>query len=260
MGDPGSRLLVLTYHSISASDGPTSTPLDIFAMQMRVLAETGYRSLTVDEFLAWRGGARFDGPRVLITFDDGFEDFASGAAPIMRKHGFTGLNFVPTGRIGGDEAWVGANTPARPLMSWSQVKALSDLGMEFGGHSVTHADLTRLKPSGLSEEISACAAELASRLGKPVKSFAAPYGHMNDAVRKALSNVYEVAFGTRLGRASRDDDPYDVPRIEMFYFREEGPWRGLLEGRSGYLMARQGLRAVRSVALGAGERLGVYGG
>lgn len=259
MGDAGSRLLVLTYHSISSAEGPTSIPLATFAEQMKILAETGYRSLTVDEFLAWRKGAKLDGRRVLITFDDGFEDFASGAVPVMQRHGFTGVVFLPTGRLGGEEAWVGANTPARPLMAWSQVRALADAGMEFGGHSVTHADLTSLAPDELRQEVEACADTLADRLGKPARSFAAPYGRMNDQVRKALTGVYDVAFGTRLGKASREDDAYDVPRIEMHYFREAGPWRSLLEGRSGYLMARQGLRALREAAVGVGG-LGVRRG
>ena len=45
---------------------------------------------------------------------------------------------------------------------------------------------------------------------------------------------------------SRGDDIYDLPRIEMFYFRDERRWRDHLVGRGGaYLAARRALRWVR---------------
>lgn len=241
------RLPVLTYHSVSDAAGPTSMPPSLFRMQMDVLALEGFRSMTVQDFLDWKAG-RIDGERrVLITFDDGFADFGAKAAPVLKARGFTALMFVPTGKIGGDEAWTGANAPPRPLMTWDQVKALADTGMEFGAHAITHPNLTKLGPEARRHEIVQSGLDLAERLGRPTRTFAAPYGHVDKAVLADVSQAYEAAFGVRLDRATRDCDPFDIPRIEMHYFRERRHWRDFLHGADGYFLARRALRSARQV-------------
>lgn len=246
-------MLVLTYHSISEAGGPTSIPPAVFAMQMEALTDAGYRSQTLEEFIGWHDGQDDEGTerrRVLITFDDAFADFAGVAAPILQRHGFSALVFVPTRQLGRPEAWQGANQPPRPLMDWETVRALAGKGMEFGGHSRTHADLTRLDPAERELEIAGCADDLAEQLGKPVDGFAAPYGRVSPAVVAAIGRHYRAAFGTRLALARRGHDRFDVPRIEMHYFRDHRRWAGFLEGRLGYFCVRQGLRAIKSFAGG----------
>jgi peptidoglycan/xylan/chitin deacetylase (PgdA/CDA1 family) len=240
-------VLVLTYHSISDAAGPTSIPADVFATQMQVLADLGHRSLRLSEFIDWHQGTNGDADDgVLITFDDAFEDFAQVAAPILQRHGFSALVFVPTRRLGHPEGWQGANDPARPLMSWATVKALANEGIEFGGHSRTHADLTKLSTTDREDEIAKCAEDLSAQIGKSVEGFAAPYGRVSPEVVEAIGRHYRAAFGTRLALPVRGQDRFDIPRIDMHYFRDRRHWAGLLEGRRGYLRVRQALRAVRS--------------
>ena len=240
-------MLVLTYHSISDAAGPTSIPPAVFAMQMQVLADLGRRSLRVNEFIDWHQGTNGDADNgVLITFDDAFDDFAQVVAPILQRHGFSALMFVPTRRLGSPEGWPGANDPARPLMDWATVRALANDGMEFGGHSRTHADLTKLSPRECEDEVAGCAEDLSAEIGKPVEAFAAPYGRASPDVLAVIGRHYRVAFGTRLAEARRGQDRFEVPRIDMHYFRDRGHWAGLLEGRRSYLRVRQALRAVRS--------------
>jgi peptidoglycan/xylan/chitin deacetylase (PgdA/CDA1 family) len=240
-------MLVLTYHSISDADGPTSIPPAVFAMQMEVLAAMGPRSLRLSEFIDWHEGSNGvadDG--VLITFDDAFDDFAQVAVPILQRNGFSALVFVPTRRLGRPEGWLGANDPPRPLMDWATVRALAEEGIEFGGHSRTHADLTRLSAAEREDEIAGCREDIAAEIGKPVEGFAAPYGRVSPEVIETIGRHYRVAFGTRLALPRRGQNRLDVPRIDMHYFRNLSHWAGLLEGRMGYLRLRQALRAVRS--------------
>ena len=240
-------MLVLTYHSISDAAGPTSIPPAVFATQMQVLADLGRRSLRLNEFIDWHqgsNGAADDG--VFINFDDAFDDFAQVAAPILQRHAFSALVFVPTRRLGSPEGWPGANDPARPLMDWATVRALANDGIEFGGHGRTHADLTKLSARECEEEVAGCAEDLSAQIGKPVEGFAAPYGRVSPDVVEAISRHYRIAFGTRLAEAERRQDRFEVPRIDMHYFRDRRHWAGLLEGRRNYLRVRQALRAVRS--------------
>lgn len=245
-----SSVVVLTYHSISSEPGPTSIPVEVFSRQMAGLAESGYRSMTLQDFLDWRSGREAPGGQALITFDDGFADFHRDAAPILAEHGFSALVFLPTALMGGHEAWKGANDPARRLMAWDQVKALAAAGVEFGAHGTTHADLTMLSPEARRAEIEDSGEELAQRLGKPTRSFAAPYGHVDRAVLADLASTYEVAFGVRMDRPRRDDPREDVPRIDMHYFRDSRRWREFLRRDDLYFNARRALRAVKAASSG----------
>lgn len=240
-------MLVLTYHSISDAGGPTSIPAAVFASQMQALADLGRRSVRLREFIAWHEGKNGStGDGVLITFDDAFEDFANVAAPILQRHGFSALMFVPTRRLGRAEGWAAANDPPRQLMDWATVRSLANEGFEFGGHSRTHANLTKLAPAEREDEIAGCAEDLSEQIGKPIEGFAAPYGRVSPEVVEAIGRHYRAAFGTRLAIAKQGHDLFDIPRIDMHYFRDSKHWDGLLKGRRSYLRLRQSLRAVRS--------------
>jgi peptidoglycan/xylan/chitin deacetylase (PgdA/CDA1 family) len=242
-----SGLAVLTFHSISSEPGPTSIDAATFRMQMDVLAESGFTSMTCQDFLDWRHGRAKDAARrVLITFDDGFADFATAAFPILRERSFSCMVFVPTGKLGEREDWRGAHASARSLMSWSTLSELARTGVEFGGHGVTHADLTRLAPDRRRQEIERCAQDLAERIGCRTRGFATPYGRVNPAVLADLARTYDVAFGTRFERARPTCDLFDVPRIEMHYFREPRHWRAFVRGDRSYFLARRALRAVKT--------------
>lgn len=242
------RVPVLTYHSISDAAGPTCIPLSVFQMQMATLADLGFEAMTLADFQAWRGGAGTGERRVLITFDDGFRDFADAAAPVMAQHGFASVVFLPTGKLGGREDWDSAPGEGRPLMDWTTVEGLSRSGVEFGGHSVMHRDLTRLSPADLDEEVAGSAKALTDHLGGPSLGFAPPFGRTNPQVAAAVAKHYPLSFGTRLGRAGRDAPAADIPRIEMHYFRDPKRWRSFLLGDDAYLGARQVLRTVREAA------------
>jgi peptidoglycan/xylan/chitin deacetylase (PgdA/CDA1 family) len=250
---------VLTFHSISADPGPASISLDTLRMQMDTLADCGVAAMTCEEFLEWHRGAPGIGRRVLITFDDGFADFATAAYPVLRERSFGAIVFVPTGKLDYREDWHGAHRPPRRLLDWSTVRELAAAGVEFGGHGVAHADLTRVPPPVRRHEIERSARELEQQLGRPVRAFAAPYGHVNRDVLADVARTYEIAFGTRFRRALPARDPYDVPRIEMHYFRSPRRWRDFIDGANGYFRAQGVLRALGLATNGALERAGARG-
>jgi peptidoglycan/xylan/chitin deacetylase (PgdA/CDA1 family) len=249
------RVAVLAFHSISPAPGPTSIDADTFRMQLDLLGETGFASMNCRDFLAWHQGRGAGAKRVLITFDDGFADFATTAYPILRERGFGAIVFVPTGKLGQRDDWRGGHAPPRPLMSWATVGDLALAGVEFGGHGVTHADLTRLSPEQRREEIERSAQDLADRLGRRPTSFAPPYGRVNSSVLADVARVYELAFGTRFDRARAQRDRFDVPRIEMHYFRAERHWGAFLRGERSYFLARRALRSVKNAWTSAAREL-----
>jgi peptidoglycan/xylan/chitin deacetylase (PgdA/CDA1 family) len=96
-------LAVLTYHRV---DDPSSSPLLYpglisarpaeFEEQMAFLAEQ-CRPISLTELRAVRRGeARLEPRSVLVTFDDGYRDFAEHAWPILKRHEIPVTLFVPT--------------------------------------------------------------------------------------------------------------------------------------------------------------------
>ncbi len=242
------RIDVLTYHSISDGHGPTCIPAATLRGHLEFIDACGYTIVSVDDFVSWQQGQKvLPQKSIVITFDDGFADFAEQAFPILRQHRATATVFLPTGKVGGVADWDGdQSSPNARLMSWQTVKDLANEGIGFGSHSVTHADLTKLSPQQLVNELVVSKQQVVDRIGKVPTSFAPPYGVSNDTVRRAIGDHYDAAFGTRLQYVDRTSNRYDIPRIEMHYFRDMKRWRAHLAGRGHvYFMARRTLRGVR---------------
>ena len=74
---------LLTYHSISNDPGPTSIPPSVFRAQMDAVAASGHRVVRLSEVAEWMAGrVELPARSLAITFDDGFTDFATEAAPV----------------------------------------------------------------------------------------------------------------------------------------------------------------------------------
>ena len=258
MDDAATKVAILTYHSISEASGPTSTPPAVFRMQMETLAASGAKVISVDEFRGWMlDGERLTGRPVVITFDDAFADFAEASFPVLKRFGFPSFVFAPTRFIGAKETWRGAGEPARALMDWTQICALAREGVTFGAHAATHPDLTTLSDEELDQELSESGNALCERLGVRPRYFAPPYGSSDARVRDAIAKYFDLSFGVQLAEAGVGAPRYDIPRVEMHYFRNETLWRRFLDGRGGlYFGARKlALRArtalIRSLASNA---------
>jgi peptidoglycan/xylan/chitin deacetylase (PgdA/CDA1 family) len=241
---------ILMYHSIADAAGPTSIGPATFRDQLAILASSGRPVVPVEALVeALDGGPPLPDDAVVLTFDDGFLDFAEQAAPLLREHGFPAVVYLPAARIGGQEDWASPHGgEPRRLMSWDHVRGLAAEGVSFGGHSLTHPDLTTLDDETLEREVAGSADRIAEELGQRPTTFAPPYGATDSRVRTVVATHFRLALGTRFDRATSHDDRYDLPRIEMHYFRDSRRWRDHLTGRGEwYLALRKGLRAVRRV-------------
>lgn len=242
---------ILMYHSISGQGGATSISASVFAAQMRAIAEAGVPVITLDDFCEAKAGrAALPARSVIITFDDGFQDFADVAWPTMRELGFRPIVYLPTNYIGGREGWHGIASPPRKLMDWDSIRRLRAEGVIFGSHTESHPDLDALAPEAVEAELTRSRDRIAAELGAAPRHFAPPYGIAGAAIRARIARLYRTSVGTRLGTAHAAADLHDLPRLEMFYFTDPARWRDHLAGRGGgYLALRRMLRAVRGSAM-----------
>jgi peptidoglycan/xylan/chitin deacetylase (PgdA/CDA1 family)/ubiquinone/menaquinone biosynthesis C-methylase UbiE len=215
------RLPILMYHRIAPAAATcyrrwTTTPRE-FEQQLGWLDSHGYSSVSIDE---WAAAAAEDlvlsGRRVILSFDDGYEDFCTYAVPLLLKYGFEAELFVASGRVGATNAWEAPGAPRYPLMDWSTLAALPPRTVRIGSHTVTHPLLITSSADDTIRELVESRTTLEERLGRQITSVAYPYGPADGAVRH-LTGVagYEYGYTTSDGCAYRDTDPLALPRIEI---------------------------------------------
>src|SRR5690242_13783507 len=140
---------ILMYHSISDCSQPgvhpyyqTTTTPAVFAQHMRFLHENGYVPVTLADALSELGSPQDSSKRpVVITFDDGFEDFYTDAFPVLSSHSFTATMFLPTAYIG----MAPRTCQSTRCLTWAQVRELAGAGIHFGAHTETNPRLVQLR-------------------------------------------------------------------------------------------------------------------
>jgi peptidoglycan/xylan/chitin deacetylase (PgdA/CDA1 family) len=102
-------------------------------------------------------------------------------------------------------------------MTWDDVRVLRDAGVEVGGHTVSHAILSKLEPDAQQREIQGCARALQAALGAAPASFAYPFGRAWDfdarSAEAARTAGFQSATTTHAGVHLRGRDAYRVPRV-----------------------------------------------
>jgi peptidoglycan/xylan/chitin deacetylase (PgdA/CDA1 family) len=105
---------------------------------------------------------------------------------------------------------------SRRTRGYRQIRNLDQHG-EVGGHTVSHADLSRLSIEGQRAEIATNKHFLESVVGHPIRCFAYPYGAFtSNAVRIVGEISYDGAVLSRRMTSPRSSvHPYQIPRIQV---------------------------------------------
>jgi peptidoglycan/xylan/chitin deacetylase (PgdA/CDA1 family) len=212
------RLPVLLYHRVGPPQPGTPPGLTVsparFERHVRWLARKGFHGILPADWLRWlKEGTPLPNKPVLLTFDDAYEDLAEFAFPILRRYGFGGAVYVVTKRVGETNLWDQAQSSgALRLMNEEQIRFWAAQGIEFGAHSRTHPDLTKLPAAELEAEVVGSKRDLSRLLGYPIVSFAYPYGYYNDAVLNLVRAEFELAFSVEEGLNYLTGDPHLIRR------------------------------------------------
>jgi peptidoglycan/xylan/chitin deacetylase (PgdA/CDA1 family) len=216
-GQGNATAAALLYHNVGAHRPGTYFGLSVtprvFERQMAALARHGYTGISGSDWTHAQAGEPLPPKPVILTFDDGYRDLAQYAFPILEKHGFRATVFVVTDLIGRDDEWLRCDGKSpQALLTADEIRYWAARGIEFGAHSCSHADLTKLSPAALDHEVVGSRRALEALLGKPVRCFAYPYGFYNDEVVTAVRREFDVAFLVEPGRNRRETDPYLLRR------------------------------------------------
>jgi peptidoglycan/xylan/chitin deacetylase (PgdA/CDA1 family) len=210
-------ITILSYHSIDDHSTPLSVSPTLFRAQMHALTEERCVALTMAQVVDHlRENRPFPRRAVAITFDDGFANVLTEAAPVMARCGFVGTVYVITGMVGRMTRWTdrGATLPSLPLLTWPQLAELQERNFEIGAHSVTHGFLTQYTPDALQRELDESRGAIERELGTLAGTFAYPQGDYNRrVVASVMSAGYATAVTVNQGRATLHSDPFTLPRL-----------------------------------------------
>lgn len=205
-GDAGCR--VLMYHAIGSAvpedaAGLYSMSPQRFREQMHWLAKQHAPAVTgLDQAVAAGSG-------IAITFDDGYGDLLTAAAPILVGCGFPFTVFVTPGFV---------SDPSGLYLTPADLRTLAALpGVTIGAHGNSHRRLTECSDAELIAELAGSRAWLEDAVAKPVTSMSYPHGAVDIRVRDAAAAAgYELAACSRFGAHRRDGDRLCVARTDIW--------------------------------------------
>jgi peptidoglycan/xylan/chitin deacetylase (PgdA/CDA1 family) len=187
------------------------------------LHESGYSTLTLSQAVhSIQSGEGIPNRKFVITFDDGYETVYSEAFPWLQHFGMTATVFLTVGPPGARTA--DGRLPSlegRSMLAWSEVRQMHHAGIEFGAHTLTHPDLTRIPVDRAESEVRDSKAIIEDALSNPVTSFAYPLGRFNRITREQVSRHFRNACSDKLGFVTARSDPFALERVDAYYLRTE---------------------------------------
>jgi peptidoglycan/xylan/chitin deacetylase (PgdA/CDA1 family) len=213
---PAPGIVVLVYHRVGRrSASEVDLDATIFAEQMAFLAEATDVVRLGDALGALTqvsaGDAPPDRPQVVVTFDDGTDDFVDIATPILDLYRVPATLYLATSFVDDGVAYPDGGRPA----SWSGLAdAIATGVVDIGSHTHRHRLLDRLPPSEIADELDRSTELIRQRLQRPAPDFAYPKAVFGspaaaEAVRRrfrsaAVAGTHANAYGAT--------DPYRLAR------------------------------------------------
>lgn len=201
--------VVLIYHRFGETDYPsTNIRLDQFDAHVAELSKPRYNVVPLSTITrALATGEALPPNTVAITIDDAYRSVYEEAWPRLKQAGLPFTLFVSTDPV--DRELGG-------IMTWDQVRALHEGGVEIGNHTVSHAHMPTLSPVRAKREIARAAERLTEELGEAPTLFAFPYGEASARLMTLVEEAgYDHAFGQHSGVIGKYSQRYYLPRFPV---------------------------------------------
>lgn len=221
------------YHSVSDEPfNPDGSELSVlpeqFEKQLAYLQNSGIETVFASELpeLDETTGPR----RVVLTFDDGYEDNYTEAFPLLKKYGCKATIFMIAGCI---------DQPG--YLTTAQIREMTDSGLvSIQSHTVSHVPLAWgdktyedvVYQLGESKRI------IEEAAGAPVTALAIPNGNFDETIVDIAGDYYNVAFtGTGFRNYSKADI-MDIYRVGIYRRHTAADLRRMTEHRILYVVKR----------------------
>ncbi|MGH7824582.1 MAG: polysaccharide deacetylase family protein [Candidatus Binatia bacterium] len=221
---------ILTFHAVDDRASVISFPPSLFERGMARLYHGGYRTISLPELAGCLcRGTAFPERSFAITFDDGYQSVYDGAFPILQRYGFSATVFLAVGE--NTKCAESERLPSmceRSMLSWREIREMQRSGIDFGGHTLTHPDLTRLPPEHVEREVVNGKSVIEDALSVSVAGFAYPFGRYDDRCREVVSRHFVCACSDKLELIRHNSDVYAMERVDAYYLRSDRSFGAML--------------------------------
>lgn len=206
------RIPILMYHYVEYVDSTKdpgranlNIPPNILTAQIETLKSAGYTFITPDDLVpAIVGKKKLPTKVVMLSFDDGYEDFYTEVFPILQKEKVKGV------------AYIIVNLLDRPnyLFTYQLPELAKSPYVEIGAHTMDHPGLAGMNTKEATYEIAQSRKSLQDLLHVPVNSFAYPYGSFDlQAIQIVKDAGFSNAVSTIPGIEQSKDNLYFLNRL-----------------------------------------------
>lgn len=205
------RLPIILYHYVEVVKDKGDTIRQslninpyIFEKQLKDLKDNGYTAYYVKDIPGiLNGDIKINDKSVVLTFDDGYEDFYTDAFPIIQKYKTKVTLYVVYDFIG-----------RKGFLNKQELVDIANSGLvEIGSHAVDHISMSGIATSEAKWQITRSKSLLEELLGIEIKTFAYPYGGFNaktiDFVKEAS---YSAAVSVMSGVYHTNDEIFHLTR------------------------------------------------
>jgi peptidoglycan/xylan/chitin deacetylase (PgdA/CDA1 family) len=146
---------------------------------------------------------------VILTFDDGYEDFYLNVYPLLKRYNMRATNYVIADYIG-----------RKDFMNPKQIQELIDSDLvEIGSHTLDHMPLKTSTEAHARKEIFDSKVKLETQFHINIKTFAYPSGSFNlDTVKFVKEAGYVAAVSTISGVDQTEENLYYLSRLRPGMF------------------------------------------
>ena len=240
-----SKIPVLMYHSIDDTGSTISISPQMFRKHLQYLKNQGFESVSLQEYFNTPPSETTN--KILITFDDGYQNLLSHALPILKEFSYQGVVFLVTDCVGKYPEWLIRdqkiildkivnqwtlsekdkaaelqkldNISKFKLLSWDEILEMKKEGIEFQSHSHTHPFVSEISIDEARFELEQSKSTMEFNLNQTVDAFCYPYTdyHNPDIIGLLQSLKYRGAFiGDQLTDEKKKRADYLIPRIPLF--------------------------------------------
>lgn len=203
---PSQSIPILMYHHIrnyNKANDKIGTNLSVspenFKAQLDLIYSMGYQTTTFEEI---NKGIFYPKP-IILTFDDGYKNFYAEAYPELKNRQMKAVVSII------------ANAQSDQYLNNSEIKEISEYGIEISSHTLSHLDLSRAASDKVYSEINDSKILLENIIGKKLISFCYPAGKYNDETKNIVKNSgYLFATTTKTG-LTNFDDPFELKRYRV---------------------------------------------
>jgi peptidoglycan/xylan/chitin deacetylase (PgdA/CDA1 family) len=202
------RIPIVMYHYVEYVRDPADTGKrslairpDTFEGHLQSLQDNNYKTYFVKEIPNLLSGKiKYDPHIVVLTFDDGYEDFYFNVLPLLQKYKMKATLYIINDYVG-----------RNGFLNQDEIKEIIKSGLvEIGAHTLDHRYLTALTSEKIKQQIFESKSRLESDYGIKVESFAYPFGAFNNS---ALEFTKQASFSAAVSVIPGTDQSYQ----NLFY-------------------------------------------